>query len=128
LQSPNDPRLWLASNKSLVAVAVPVLLAATAFLGLIAYSMIPPSPAASLFALDQRVKQARSGATTVETMQALDEVASTLEAARRAIKHENEKTWTGRSYDRARTLLWQAEALLEASTSAPAAADRPPGT
>ena len=96
-----------------LAIFGPVLIAVAGFAGFISYSMIPLSPSADLYDLRQQVAAARSSAVSVEQARVLDRAATTLEAARRAIQHERDKAWTLRSYERARNLLWKAEALLD---------------
>lgn len=108
------------STRTLLAVSVPLMIAVAGFVGFISISMVPLSPAGDLFDLSQRVKEARSSTPSVEKARTLDRAAANLEAARQAIKIESEKPWTLRSYDRARSILWKAELLVErAAANAP---------
>ena len=115
---------YTESIRPTLVLFTPILIAVTGFAGFILYSMLPIPPSEDLYDLHQRLEAARSAAVSAEQARALDRVATTLEAARRAIKHERDKGWTLRSYDRAHALLWRAEALLDGvETSAPP--DRP---
>ena len=106
-------RRQLQSNGKLIAVAALFLLVAGGFLGVIAFSMIPPSPSEEHFDLFQRLREARASAVTAEEIRTLDSAANILEAARQEIERQSERAWTLRSFARARTLLGQAEILLE---------------
>ena len=110
--------------RPVLAIFGPILVAVAGFVGYLSLSMLPLSPSEDLYDLHQQVAAARSSAVSGEQARALDRVATTLEAARRAIRHERDKAWTLRSYDRARNLLWKAEALLDGVEPSPTP-DRP---
>lgn len=107
-------------SRRLLAVSLPVMIAVSGFLGIIALSIIPLSPTAELVELSRQVKEARSGPLSDAQARAVDEAASNLRAARQAIEYQQGKSWQLRSYDRAQNLLWKAEQSLIDAAASPA--------
>ena len=118
-------RARLAGNGQLIAV-IPLVLALAGFLGFLTISMLQPAPSADFVDLARKLQEARSGSLSEEQIRTLDQAAATLEAARRMIKLEPGRSWRLRSYDRAQTLLWQAETLVERAEASPPPSDLNP--
>ena len=116
---PISPSSKLARDARL-ALWIPILLAALGVLSVISVSMIPPSPSSELVDLGRRVKAAQEETLSAEAARQIEQAAATLEAARRAIEHESQRSWRLRSYDRARNLLRKTELFLERADEAPA--------
>ena len=104
-----------------------LVLALSAFLGVLALSFLEPAPTRELVDVSQRLDRARSS-TPTENAAALDQAASELHAAQRAIALERNKPWRLRSFDRARALIHKAERILDGSARSPAAPAGPPGS
>lgn len=106
-------------SKLSLAAWAPVILAAAGFLGFLSMSLVPPSPQSELVDLGRRVKAAQATALPQDAAREIDQAAATLEAARRSIEHESQKSWRLRSYDRAEALLRQTEKFLERAQDGP---------
>lgn len=121
---PTKFRALLDSGNVKLAAWIPLLIAVAAFSGFLASSMIPPAPSADLVDLGSRVMEARSGSLPTERAEALGQAFATLDAARRSIEREGERPWHLRSYERARTLLFKAETLVELVEGSPPRVER----